>query len=158
MTNKKILKQDLLNSLYASYRNCNLCPLARAERSSVVFGRGDADASLLFLGEGPGRDEDLQGIPFVGRSGKLLSKTLESLSIDENSVYITNIVKCRPPNNRAPFPNEVSTCTKLLLQKQIQIIRPKVICILGHQHLIFLSMHLLRLQKRAAPSFLIKKP
>lgn len=128
--NKISFKHQLLEELYAPYKNCTLCPLS-AGRTNVVFGRGNPDASLLLLGEGPGRDEDLQGLPFVGRSGKLLSKTLESLGINENSIYITNIVKCRPPNNRAPLPNEVAACTKILLDKQLKIIRPTIICTLG---------------------------
>lgn len=128
--NKISFKHELLEKLYAPYKSCTLCPLS-AGRTNVVFGRGNPDASLLLLGEGPGRDEDLQGLPFVGRSGKLLSKTLESLGINENSIYITNIVKCRPPNNRAPLPNEVAACTKILLDKQLKIIRPTIICTLG---------------------------
>ncbi len=127
---KAFLKQGLLEALYAPYKNCSLCPLS-SERTNVVFGRGNPDASLLLLGEGPGRDEDLKGLPFVGRSGKLLSKTLSSLQIDEQSVYITNIVKCRPPNNRTPLSNEIAICRKLLLEEQLKIIRPKIICTLG---------------------------
>lgn len=129
--NKKQFKQDLLDSLYEPYKNCNLCPLAKAGRTNVVFGRGSADASLLFLGEGPGKDEDLEALPFVGRSGKLLSKVLKSLEIEESQVYIANIVKCRPPNNRAPLPAEINTCTQALLNKQLEIISPKIICTLG---------------------------
>lgn len=131
MVNKKSFKQQLLDALYAPYKNCTLCPLGGAERTKVVFGRGNPDANLLLLGEGPGRDEDLQGIPFVGRSGKLLRTTLDTLGIKEESIYITNIVKCRPPNNRAPLPNEVSKCTQLLLEQQIKIIHPRIICTLG---------------------------
>lgn len=127
---KTSLKQELLDALYAPYKNCSLCPLSQ-ERTNVVFGRGNPDASLLILGEGPGKDEDLQSLPFVGRSGKLLSKTLSSLKIDEGSIYITNIVKCRPPNNRAPLLSEATICTKLLLEKQLKIIRPNIICTLG---------------------------
>lgn len=128
--NKASLKQELLSTLYETYTNCSLCPLS-AGRTNIVFGRGNPNASLLLLGEGPGRDEDLQGLPFVGRSGKLLSKTLKSLNIDESSIYITNVVKCRPPNNRAPQTSEASICTKLLLNKQLEIIQPKIVCTLG---------------------------
>jgi uracil-DNA glycosylase len=131
MIDRKVLKQQLLDALYAPYKNCTLCPLGTAGRTNTVFGRGNPDANLLLLGEGPGKDEDQQGAPFVGRSGKLLSKTLGSLGIEEESIYITNIVKCRPPNNRAPLPNEVSTCTQLFLENQIKIIRPHIICTLG---------------------------
>ncbi len=128
---KKELKQFLLDELYAPYKNCTQCPLGSLGRTQVVFGRGNPDAQLLLIGEAPGKDEDFQGKPFVGRSGKLLSKALESLEIDENDIYITNIVKCRPPLNRAPLPGESAICTKLLLEKQIEIISPSVICSLG---------------------------
>ncbi len=130
MTRKEI-KQLCLDELYAPYKNCTQCPLGTLGRTHVVFGRGNPDAHLLLIGEAPGRDEDMQGQPFVGRSGKLLSKTLEALDIDEKNLYITNIVKCRPPQNRAPLPHESAICTKLLLEKQIKIIAPSVICTLG---------------------------
>lgn len=129
--NKESFKQSLLDELYAPYKNCMLCPLATMGRTNVVFGRGNADAELLIIGEGPGRDEDLQGKPFVGRSGKLLSKALDALFIPEDEIYISNIVKCRPPGNRAPLPSEASICMNILLKKQIAIIRPKIICTLG---------------------------
>ncbi len=128
---KKSFKQSLLNELYAPYTNCKLCPLGSLGRTHVVFGRGNPDASLLIIGEGPGRDEDLQGLPFVGRSGKLLSKALDALFISEEEAYISNIVKCRPPNNRAPLPSEAHVCMNTLLKQQISIIRPHVICTLG---------------------------
>jgi DNA polymerase len=124
-------KKRLLDLLYAPYTNCGACPLATQGRTRVVFGEGDPDASLMFIGEGPGADEDAQGRPFVGRSGKLLTKTLSDLGVERSAVFITNIVKCRPPNNRKPFPQESSTCKSLLLLKQIKIIRPQVICTLG---------------------------
>ena len=108
-----------------------MCPLGTAGRTTVVFGEGNPDARLLFIGEGPGADEDAQGRPFVGRSGKLLTKTIEGLGTKREDVYITNIVKCRPPANRAPTPEESGICTNLFLYKQIKIIRPKVICVLG---------------------------
>jgi uracil-DNA glycosylase family 4 len=130
MTTKE-LKQLLLEELYAPYKNCLLCPLSIQGRTHVVFGRGNPDAKILLIGEAPGKEEDLQSQPFVGRSGKLLSKALESLSIKETDVYITNIVKCRPPLNRTPLPNESALCTKLLLEEQIKIISPSVICSLG---------------------------
>ena len=124
-------KQALLDALYEPYKKCMMCPLATMGRTNVVFGQGNPNAALMFIGEGPGRDEDLQGEPFVGRSGKLLTKTIAGLGVSREDVYITNIVKCRPPNNRAPLPIESSTCMGLLLNKQIKIIRPKVICTLG---------------------------
>lgn len=124
-------KEILLKKLYEPYKNCQSCPLAKQGRTNVVFGRGNPDARLLFIGEGPGADEDAQGLPFVGRSGKLLSKVLDAIGIDENEIYITNIVKCRPPNNRRPTFEESNTCKKLLLVKQLEIIQPSIICTLG---------------------------
>lgn len=124
-------KQQLLDALYAPYKNCILCPLGFLGRTQVVFGDGNADADILFIGEAPGRDEDIQGKPFVGRSGQLLTKALNLVGINRADVYITNIVKCRPPNNRAPLPQESSICMNLLLFNQIKIIRPRIICTLG---------------------------
>ncbi len=128
---KKEIKQLFLNELYEPYKNCNACPLGSLGRKKVVFGRGNPDAKLMLIGEGPGRDEDLQGIPFVGRSGKLLTTVLASLGIEESEVYITNIVKCRPPKNRTPSPEESNTCMKTLLEKQLSIVQPLAICTLG---------------------------
>jgi len=130
MTEHQEYKAKLLKELYAPYVSCTLCPLSQ-QRNIVVFGRGNPDAKMLLIGEGPGRNEDLEGSPFVGRSGKLLSKTLETLKIPEPNLYITNIVKCRPPQNRAPLAQEVATCKDLLLDKQIAIIQPVLICTLG---------------------------
>ncbi|MFX1452792.1 MAG: uracil-DNA glycosylase, partial [Promethearchaeota archaeon] len=131
MDPKKLFKQKLLAQLYAPYKNCTACPLGSLGRKHVVFGDGDPDAQLMFIGEGPGREEDIQGKPFVGRAGQLLNRSLETLGVQRKDVYITNIVKCRPPNNRTPTPLESQTCKKLLLVKQIKIIRPQVICTLG---------------------------
>lgn len=124
-------KQHLLDILYKRYAGCTACPLGTLGRQNIVFGEGNPDATLMFIGEGPGQDEDVQGRPFVGRSGQLLTKTLESVGISRKDVFITNIVKCRPPNNRKPFPIESTTCKKLLLVNQIKIIRPRIICTLG---------------------------
>jgi len=124
-------KQNLLDELYAPYKNCQLCPLAQLGRTQVVFGSGNPNATLMLIGEGPGEQEDKQGLPFVGRSGQLLTKILNALSIEKKELYITNIVKCRPPNNRTPLADEVSSCKKILLNEQIRIIQPKVICTLG---------------------------
>jgi DNA polymerase len=124
-------KQSLLDELYAPFKNCTKCPLGTLGRSTVVFGEGNPNASLMIIGEGPGRDEDEQGRPFVGRSGKLLSRALEIAQIPRESIYITNIVKCRPPGNRTPLPTESGICKRLLLFNQIKIIRPKIICTLG---------------------------
>lgn len=124
-------KQPRLDELKKQCHNCQACPLASQGRSQVVFGRGWAEAQLMFIGEGPGRDEDRLGKPFVGRAGQLLSKIIAAMELDEDNVYITNVVKCRPPNNRAPLPQESGTCKDLLLFKEIDIIQPKVICALG---------------------------
>lgn len=129
--NKKKYKQALLDSLYTPYQNCNLCPLAALGRTKIVFGEGNPDANLMLIGEGPGKNEDEQGRPFVGRSGKLLTKILTTLGIKREDIFIANIVKCRPPNNRSPLPGELSTCKTILLEKQIEIINPKAICTLG---------------------------
>ena len=111
--------------------SCTRCPLA-AGRTNVVFGVGDPGADLMFVGEGPGRDEDLKGEPFVGRSGQLLDRVLrEELGIGRDQVYIANVVMCRPPGNRDPHPAEVGSCRPYLEQK-IEIIEPKVIVTLGN--------------------------
>lgn len=124
-------KQQRLEALYAPYTNCKACPLGSLGRTNVVFGEGNPEAELMFVGEGPGKNEDLEGRPFVGQSGALLSKALALVGIERKETYITNIVKCRPPNNRAPAPIEITTCTQLLLFKQIEIIEPRIICTLG---------------------------
>lgn len=134
----KAYKQALLDALYAPYRNCTMCPLGTMGRMNVVFGEGDPDATLMFIGEGPGKDEDEQNRPFVGRSGQLLTRVLEQCGVKRKEVFITNIVKCRPPNNRAPLPLEANTCKNLFLKKQIKIIQPKVICTLGSVALTYL--------------------
>ncbi len=128
---RKSYKQSLLDALYAPYKNCTMCPLGTLGRTNVVFGEGNPDADILFIGEGPGASEDQQGRPFVGRSGKLLTKALEGLGIQRADVFITNIVKCRPPNNRPPTPEEATMCTSLFLFNQLKIIRPAIICALG---------------------------
>jgi len=127
----KKYKQTLLNELYAQYRICQMCPLGSLGRKSIVFGEGNPDAKLMLIGEGPGQKEDELCRPFVGRSGQLLTKVLEAIGLSRQEVFITNVVKCRPPNNRKPLESESDTCTKLLLFKQIKIIRPKTICTLG---------------------------
>lgn len=109
--------------------NCDRCKLHRSRRT-IVFGEGSENAKLMLIGEGPGYDEDIQGRPFVGKAGQLLTRILQSVQIERNEVYITNIVKCRPPGNRTPEPDEIKSCFPFLL-KQIQIIHPKIICALG---------------------------
>lgn len=108
---------------------CNLCPLSEG-RTQAVPGVGDPQASLMIVGEGPGEAEDRQGLPFVGRSGQLLTETLVRVGLSREDVYITNVVKCRPPNNRDPLPSEVSTCQRYL-EKQVDLIRPNLIVALG---------------------------
>jgi DNA polymerase len=110
-------------------RGCTKCRLCET-RTQTVFGDGDADAKIFFIGEGPGENEDLQGRPFVGRAGELLNKMIVAMGLTRQQVYIANIVKCRPPNNRVPAPDEVATCTPYL-ERQLEIIRPKVIVTLG---------------------------
>jgi len=119
-----------LDELAAVACACTRCPLA-AGRTQVVFGSGDADADLLFVGEGPGAEEDRQGLPFVGRSGKLLDKLLaEELDLTRDRVYIANVVKCRPPENRDPRPDEIEAC-RPYLERQVELIAPRVIVTLG---------------------------
>ena len=110
-------------------RHCTRCALCR-NRTQTVFGDGSPDARLMFIGEGPGMNEDLQGKPFVGRAGELLDKMIVAMGLTRPGVYIANVVKCRPPNNRAPAPDEVAACSDYL-QRQIAVIRPSVIVTLG---------------------------
>jgi uracil-DNA glycosylase len=127
----KAYKSMLLEALYDPYRQCHTCPLGTMGRTTIVFGHGNPDAHIMFVGEGPGRDEDLQGLPFVGRSGQLLNHIFDAVGIKREEVFITNIVKCRPPHNRQPAPGESNTCKQILLLNQIKIIQPKIICTLG---------------------------
>jgi DNA polymerase len=110
-------------------KGCTRCRLCET-RTNTVFGEGDADAKIFFIGEGPGENEDLQGRPFVGRAGELLNKWIAAMGLQREQVFIANIVKCRPPGNREPVPDEVSTCTPYLL-RQIEVIRPNVLITLG---------------------------
>lgn len=122
-------KGSRLRMFYEEIKGCTLCPLGYT-RTNFVFGVGNPDAKLMLIGEAPGRDEDIQGIPFVGRAGQLLNKILKAIGLSRDDVYIANILKCRPPNNRDPLPNEISLCLPYLL-RQIEIIEPKIICCLG---------------------------
>ena len=108
---------------------CERCELHQG-RNTVVFGTGDENADLMFVGEAPGADEDMQGVPFVGRAGQLLTRIIEAMDLKREDVYIANVIKCRPPGNRNPKPIEIETCEPFLL-KQIELIKPKVICALG---------------------------
>ena len=109
--------------------DCRRCKL-HSTRTQIVFGSGNPRAKLVFVGEGPGRDEDLQGQPFVGLAGQLLTKIIQAIQLSREEVYIANIIKCRPPGNRNPEPNEISACEPFLI-KQLEVIRPKLICALG---------------------------
>lgn len=123
-------KQELLQKLYAAYANCRKCPLYK-NRTNIVFGSGNPESKILFVGEGPGAEEDLQAKPFVGKSGLLLTKCLETVGIERAQVYITNVVKCRPPQNRTPTTDETKTCMGNLLIPQIDIIKPKIVVTVG---------------------------
>ncbi len=110
--------------------DCQRCKLGRLGRRQIVFGTGNAYAELMFIGEGPGADEDAQGLPFVGRAGQLLNNMIAAMGLKREEVYIANIVKCRPPGNRTPERDECDTCSPFLM-RQIQVIRPKMIVALG---------------------------
>jgi DNA polymerase len=122
-------KKMTLKTLEKEVSGCLRCELS-GTRTNVVFGEGDPKADLMFIGEAPGGDEDKQGRPFVGRAGQLLTKIIESIGLKREEVFIGNILKCRPPGNRNPMPNEIAMCSPYLL-KQIDAIKPKVICALG---------------------------
>ena len=118
-----------LEDVRRDMEDCQRCPL-HAGRKNVVFGAGNPRASLVFVGEAPGADEDQQGLPFVGRAGQLLTKIIEAMGFKREDVYIANILKCRPPNNRNPLPAEIQVCEPFLI-KQLAAISPKIICALG---------------------------
>jgi uracil-DNA glycosylase family 4 len=119
-----------LAAVRADIGDCTRCKLHSLGRKQIVFGVGNPDADLMFVGEAPGADEDIQGIPFVGRAGQLLTKIIEAIGLTRDDVYIANVIKCRPPQNRNPEPDEVETCEPFLF-RQIDIIKPKVIVALG---------------------------
>jgi uracil-DNA glycosylase len=121
---------DALVAVRADIGDCTRCKLHTLGRRQIVFGVGNPDADLMFVGEAPGADEDVQGIPFVGRAGQLLTKIIEAIDLKRDDVYIANVIKCRPPQNRNPEPDEVETCEPFLF-RQIDIIKPKVIVALG---------------------------
>jgi len=120
---------DNLDTLYSKIHNCQQCDLGRT-RTNFVFGEGNPNAAIMVIGEAPGKDEDEQGRPFVGRAGQLLTKIIESIKLKREDVFIANICKCRPPGNRAPLKDEVAMCLPFLL-KQIEIIKPRFILALG---------------------------
>ena len=120
---------DMLRNLYKCFRSCEACALGTTRRK-FVFGEGPHNAQLMFVGEGPGEDEDINGRPFVGAAGQLLNRIIEAMKLSRNDVFITNVVKCRPPGDRTPLPDEVGSCSPVLV-KQIEIVQPKAIVALG---------------------------
>jgi uracil-DNA glycosylase len=123
-------KAEALVMIQEEIGDCTRCPLAYAGRRKIVFGDGDANARLMFVGEGPGADEDASGVPFVGKAGQLLNNMIQAMGLQREQVYIANIVKCRPPANRVPEPVEANTCDQFLLQ-QIDVVQPQIVVALG---------------------------
>lgn len=123
-------RRELLKAVYQEARGCVTCPLHET-RTNVVFGSGNADAELMFVGEAPGAHEDQQGLPFVGQSGKLLEKLLGEIGMERDDVFIANTIKCRPPGNRDPYPHELEAC-RHYLESQLELIAPTMICTLGN--------------------------
>ena len=124
-------RREALKELFNRARTCTRCSELAATRRTVVFGAGNADADLMFVGEAPGASEDEQGLPFVGRAGRLLDQLLEEIALQRSSVWICNVLKCRPPGNRDPQPIEIENCQEYLLG-QVELIEPTVICTLGN--------------------------
>jgi uracil-DNA glycosylase family 4 len=124
-------RREELKELLMTARQCTRCPELASTRTSVVFGAGNADAELMFVGEAPGANEDLQGLPFVGAAGKLLEQLLGEIGLSRAEVFIANVLKCRPPGNRDPQPVEIENCRPYLV-RQIELIQPRVICTLGN--------------------------
>jgi uracil-DNA glycosylase len=124
-------RREILKQVFAQASGCVRCRELAATRKSVVFGAGNADADLMFIGEAPGASEDEQGLPFVGRAGKLLETLLGEIGMERGDVFIANVLKCRPPGNRDPLPVEIENCSEYLY-RQVELIRPRVICSLGN--------------------------
>ncbi|HWD65351.1 MAG TPA: uracil-DNA glycosylase [Solirubrobacteraceae bacterium] len=123
-------RRELLKAVFEEAQGCTACQLCQS-RTKVVFGAGNADADLMFVGEAPGANEDRLGLPFVGQAGKLLDKLLAEIGLDRQDVFICNTIKCRPPDNRDPHPHEIESCRPYLF-RQIDLIQPTVICTLGN--------------------------
>jgi DNA polymerase len=123
-------RREQLVEVYRQASICIRCPLAEG-RTNVVFGAGNSDADLLFVGEAPGAEEDRQGLPFVGRAGGLLNELLEGIGMSREDVFIANVLKCRPPGNRDPHPDEIASCQPYLF-RQVELIEPRVVCTLGN--------------------------
>ncbi len=143
-----------LEVLAGQASHCTRCSLADLGRTKVVFGMGDPDADLMFVGEGPGAEEDKQGLPFVGRSGKLLDRLMqEEIGITRDECYIANVVKCRPPANRDPLPEEIAAC-RPYLEQQLEVIAPRVVVTLGRfasQLLLATKVPITKLRGRGYP-------
>jgi DNA polymerase len=122
-------KKDSLQQLAVDLQDCQRCKLSKG-RKNIVISRGNPKAELMFIGEGPGHDEDVKGLPFVGKAGQLLDKIVAAMGFARDDVYIANVVKCRPPENRAPESDEVASCSPFL-KRQIDLVAPKIICTLG---------------------------
>jgi uracil-DNA glycosylase family 4 len=123
-------RRELLKAVYEEARGCERCALHQT-RTQVVFGNGNADADLMFIGEAPGANEDRMGLPFVGQAGKLLDKLLNEIEMERSDVFVANVLKCRPPDNRDPQPKEIEACNEYLMA-QVELIQPTVICTLGN--------------------------
>jgi DNA polymerase len=124
-------RREALKAVYEQASGCVRCPQLAATRTNVVFGAGNADADLMFVGEAPGANEDKQGLPFVGQAGKLLEQLLGEIGLERSDVFIANTLKCRPPQNRDPLPSEIENCRSYLFD-QLELIRPTVVCTLGN--------------------------
>jgi uracil-DNA glycosylase len=161
----------ILAEMARSISDCQLCALCKG-RTQTVFGVGNPEARLMFIGEAPGRDEDLQGVPFVGRAGQLLTDIIKAMKLRREDVYIANVVKCRPPENRNPEPDEMEACRPFVM-RQIEIIRPEVIVTLGkvplqglfrksmaitHVRGTWMSFEGIRLMPTYHPAYLLRNP
>jgi DNA polymerase len=124
-------RREALKGVFQEARGCTRCPQLAQTRHTVVFGAGAADADLMFVGEAPGRNEDLQGLPFVGQAGQLLDRLLAEIGLERPDVFVTNVLRCRPPGNRDPHPVEIERCQDYLF-RTIELVQPVVICTLGN--------------------------
>src|SRR5215216_1927143 len=124
-------RREELKAVWRQAQACTKCPQLAAARQTVVFGSGHADADLMFVGEAPGANEDVQGLPFVGQAGKLLDQLLGEIGLQRADVFVANTIKCRPPGNRDPLPGEIASCQDYLF-RQLELIQPKVVCTLGN--------------------------
>jgi len=124
-------RREELKAVFQQASACTRCPQLASTRTTVVFGSGNADAELMFVGEAPGANEDKQGLPFVGQAGRLLEQLLNEIGLSRSDVFIANVLKCRPPGNRDPLPQEIESCQEYLY-RQLELIEPRVVCTLGN--------------------------